>query len=83
MGAKTASLVMVKGPPGEKVIARPYTPTTLNGNVSTHKLVSAILNVFPCVIDQKGYFELVVKAYPQGVVSTYLHSLKARRWKTS
>lgn len=31
MGLETAGLVMIKGPPGEKVIARPYTPTSLNG----------------------------------------------------
>ncbi len=28
--------------------------------------------------DVKGHFEMVIKAYPDGVVSSYLHSLKVQ-----
>ena len=59
MGMDVASLVMIKGQdsPEGKVVARPYTPTTLDAD--------------------KGFFELVIKGYPEGNVSKYLCNLKA------
>jgi cytochrome-b5 reductase len=57
MGMATASCFMIKGNDEDgKVVARPYTPTSLN--------------------DDKGKFEILIKAYPQGKVSSYLHSKK-------
>lgn len=57
MGMATASCFMIKGKDEDgKIVARPYTPTSLN--------------------DQKGKFEILIKTYPQGKVSGYLHSLK-------
>ena len=57
MGMATASCFMIKGNDEDgKVVARPYTPTSLN--------------------DEKGKFEILIKSYPQGKVSSYLHSLK-------
>ena len=57
MGMQTASCFMIKGNDEDgKVVARPYTPTSLN--------------------DEKGRFEILIKTYPQGKVSSYLHSLK-------
>jgi len=57
MGMQTASCFMIKGKDEDgKVVARPYTPTSLN--------------------DEKGKFEILIKSYPQGKVSSFLHSLK-------
>lgn len=58
MGMDVASCIMIKGLPDAegKVVARPYTPTTLDAD--------------------KGFFELVIKGYPEGNVSKYLCDLK-------
>jgi NAD(P)H-flavin reductase len=32
----------------------------------------------PIIKEQKGFFELVVKTYPTGVVSSYLDKLKVK-----
>ncbi len=78
-GLTPASFIMVKGPNDAegKVVARPYTPTTSNGTIF-------VLNKFGIIFtdisfsksDVKGHFDLVIKAYPTGVVSSYMHGLK-------
>eukprot|EP00611_Tribonema_gayanum_P025857 TRINITY_DN6004_c0_g1_i3.p1 TRINITY_DN6004_c0_g1~~TRINITY_DN6004_c0_g1_i3.p1 ORF type:complete len:292 (-),score=113.20 TRINITY_DN6004_c0_g1_i3:337-1212(-) len=57
LGMVTASCLMVEGTglDGTSQVARPYTPTSLNGT--------------------KGHFELVIKKYDKGQVSSYMHGL--------
>mgnify|MGYP001198964637 CR=1 FL=1 len=52
---------------------RPYTPVSPLG-IQTSKSQSAESDINQ-ILDQRGALELLVKKYPEGKASTYLHSL--------
>ena len=76
MGMTTASCVMINGVGKDgKVVARPYTPTSLNDDKGT-LLTQLLSNISYLICISTGKFELVIKSYPDGNVSAYIDKLK-------
>ena len=70
----TSYFLLVKGPPGDDSM-RPYTPTSPSGRKSC-LFYNKTMNHNENFTGQVGFFELVIKSYPDGKVSSYLNTLK-------
>ena len=70
---------MVKGPTGAdgKFVAKPYTPVSMNGMLLTQSYPNSLFNALSFgSLEQKGSFELVIKTYPNGIVSNHVCNMK-------
>lgn len=63
MGAHTASLVMIQGRDGEDVVARPYTPVSLNGDFVAWRqfLMHSFFQIFMTAKTKRGALKLSSK----------------------